>query len=99
MRRVVITGCGIVSALGSDLESVWQRASSGQSGIGPLSKLRFDKADRSRHVAAEVKTFEPEKHFSAAQLSVMDRFAQFAVVAARAAQVDSGIEWNDEVSH
>lgn len=98
MRRVVITGCGIVSPLGSDLASVWENASHGRSGIVPLNKLKFDNGNKNRLVAAQVKNFEPEKHFSATQLPVMDRFAQFAVVAARAAQADSGIEWNDEMA-
>jgi nodulation protein E len=98
MRRVVVTGCGIVSPLGSDLHSVWEGASKGQSAIGLLSKLKFDNGNKTRHVAAEVRNFEPERHFSATQLSLMDRFAMFGVLAARAAQMDAGIEWSDEVA-
>src|SRR5207244_2125537 len=59
---------------------------------------KFDNGSKSRHIAAEVASFEPEKHFSSAQLSVMDRFAQFAVVAAHSAKLDSGIEWTEEVA-
>jgi nodulation protein E len=96
MRRVVITGCGIVSPLGSDLKSVWESVSGAHSAIGWLTRLKI--GNGCNHVAAEVKDFEPEKHFSASELSVMDRFAQFAVVAARSARLDSGIEWTDELA-
>jgi len=96
MRRVVITGCGIVSPLGSDLNSVWEHVSEARSAVGLLSRLKIGNGNG--HVAAEVKDFEPGKHFSAAELSLMDRFAQFAVVAARCARLDSGIEWTDELA-
>ena len=95
-RRVVITGCGIVSPLGSDLSTVWEQVSKARSAIGPLTRVHM--GDRNGHIAAEVKNFDPDAHFSATDLSLMDRFAQFAVYAARSAMQDSGLIWSEEGS-
>jgi nodulation protein E len=94
-RRVVITGIGVVSALGGNAQAFWQSLVEGRSGIGPIqyidmSALRFQNG-------AEVWGFNPAEHFQQKELDFMDRFAQFAVVAAREAVRDSGIEWTAEL--
>src|SRR5690242_2230289 len=89
MRRVAITGLGVISAIGLSVSEFWQNLASGSCGIRPLtgvdaSKLRFSKG-------AQVHSFDPTQHFDPNQLSYLDRFAQFAVVAAREAIADAGL--------
>lgn len=91
VRRVVITGTGVVSALGDSTASFWLGLLSGTSAIREIvsvdtSQLRF------KH-AAEIQEYKPEEHFDARELGFIDRFAQFAVVAARQAVSEAGIEW------
>ena len=88
-RRVAVTGLGVVSALGPDCDSFWNAISNGRSGIRPLrcvepGTLRFSNG-------AEVDGYDPEAHFEGKQLSYLDRFAQFGIVAAREALRDSGL--------
>jgi len=94
-RRVAVTGIGIISPLGSTLDENWDALSHGRSAIGPIqaldcSKLRFQNG-------AEVRGFEPTKHFPGGKEDQLDRFAQFSVVAAREALRDSGIELTPEL--
>ncbi len=79
-RRVVVTGAGIICALGTGAEQCWKALREGRSGIAPIHstdvcELRFQNG-------AEVRGFRAEEHFDAARCDLMDRFAQFAVVAA-----------------
>ncbi len=83
MRRVAITGLGIISALGKNLEENWESLCRGRCGIGPItladvSNLKFQNG-------AEVKGFDPAQHFAGNGADFLDRFAQFSVVAAREA--------------
>ena len=94
-RRVAVTGLGVICALGKNTPEVWDALREGRSGIAPLqlvdpAKLRFQNG-------AEVRGFDPEKHFPGSQQDHLDRFAQFAVVAAREAIQDSGIAFSDEL--
>lgn len=94
-RRVVITGIGVISALGHNSAAFWDRLSEGASGIGPLqsvdcSQFRFRNG-------AEVRDYRPEHHFEPRELDFLDRFAQFAVIAARQAVADAGVEWTPEL--
>lgn len=95
MNRVVITGLGFVSPAGSTIESVWRSLVEGRSAIGPVTS--FSTKILKNGIAAEVKDFQAELHFDEKRLSVLDRYSQFAVVAARSALADSGIELNDEL--
>ncbi|HEV8131357.1 MAG TPA: beta-ketoacyl-[acyl-carrier-protein] synthase family protein [Acidobacteriota bacterium] len=97
MRRVVVTGLGVLSPLGSNLETLWQKVSSGISGIQPLTRLKLN-SGRS-HVAGEVRDYIPEAHFDYRNLELLDRFAQFAIVAARAAAADAGIGIENANAH
>jgi nodulation protein E len=95
MRRVAITGLGIISALGSSVPEFWSNLTSNVSGIAPITlvdptRLRFQNG-------AEVKNFDPTQHFQSSQQAVMDRFAQFALVAARQAIADSKLDFTSDL--
>ena len=79
-KRVVITGMGCLSPLGNDLASTWAAAVAGGSGVGPITL--FDATAFKTRFAAEVKGFEPEVSLGRREARRMDRFTQFAVVAA-----------------
>jgi len=94
-RRVVVTGVGVISALGRNASEFWQALAAGRPGIGPMTLvdpglLRFPNT-------AEVRDYDPALHFCNKETDFLDRFAQFAVVAAREAVRDSGIEWTLEL--
>lgn len=89
MRRVVITGAGTVNALARDVPGTYAAFGEGRSGIGPLG---FRDVDRlGIRIGAEVRDWVPEDEFSKAQLPLLDRFAQFAVFAAREAMAGAGL--------
>ncbi len=89
-RRVVITGLGAITPIGNDVRTYWQALLAGRSGIAPVTQ--FDTTDYKVHFAGEIKNYEPEKVMSAKDVRRMDRFAQFAVVAAVEAVADSGLD-------
>ncbi len=94
-HRVVVTGVGVISALGLDAVSFAESLAAGRTGIGPLravdaTQLRFRNA-------AEVKDYRPEAYFEPKDLGFMDRFAQFAVIPACEAVTQAGIEWTPEL--
>jgi nodulation protein E len=93
MRRVVVTGVGVLSSIGNTVTEFEESLRAGRAGIGPItqvdtSRLRF-------HNAAEIRGFEPTEHFS--ELAWLDRFAQLGIVAARDAIADSALRWNDDM--
>jgi nodulation protein E len=93
MRRVVVTGVGVLSSIGNTVAQFEESLRACRSGIGPLtqvdtSRLRF-------HNGAEIRGFEPAEHFS--ELTWLDRFAQLGIVATRDAIADSELTWNDEL--
>jgi nodulation protein E len=94
-RRVVITGVGVVCALGHNSSEFWHALSQGRSGIEPLESiepglLRFENG-------AEIRNWDPLRHFDEKETSMLDRFAQFGVVAAREAVADASIQWTAEL--
>ncbi len=91
MKRIVITGLGVISSIGNDVSSFRSGIFEGRSGIGPISL--FDAGTFTCKVAAEVKDFTPEDHFTVNHLSLLDRFTQFALIAARQAVGDSGLDF------
>lgn len=93
MKRVVITGVGVVSSLGNNKSDFWDSISSGRSGIGPITKV--DTSDLRFKNAAEVRGFQASEHFDDRMMLMLDPFAHFGVVAAREAIADSGIEFDD----
>lgn len=88
-RRVVITGMGIISPLGADLAQTWSALREGRSAIGPMQLI--DTTPMRFKNGAEVRGYDPEKHFEGGKADMLDRFAQFAVVAAREALAHSGM--------
>ena len=89
-HRAVITGMGVVSPVGNHLDEFWNNLIEGKSGIGLLT--RFDTADLPTKVAGEVKNFEPTEWINKKESRHMDRFAQFAMAAAKMALQDSGLD-------
>ena len=89
-RRVVITGMGVVSPVGNDLQTFWEAVTHGVSGIGPVTL--FDVAQYDCKIAGEVKNFEPVKWFGNPKDSRRaDRYSQLAMAAARMAITDAGL--------
>ncbi len=79
-RRVVITGMGLVSPLGTGVEETWQALIQGKSGVGRITK--FDTTGYDTQIAAEVKGFVPENYIDKKEIRRMDIFIQYAVAAA-----------------
>ena len=92
MRRVAVTGLGVVSPVGSTLDSFWSALVAGRTGIGPLKAGRQEMF-RTR-IAAEVHDFVPGDHFTSRRLAFIDRFSAMAVVAARSAREQSGLAFD-----
>ncbi|MFC4819245.1 beta-ketoacyl-[acyl-carrier-protein] synthase family protein [Dokdonella ginsengisoli] len=91
MHRVVITGIGAVTPLGPNAADSWRAMREGRAAIGPIislprESLRFG-------IAAEVRDFDPAAHFDDKRLPLLDRVSQFALVAAREAVAQSGIDF------
>lgn len=86
-RRVVVTGLGAVTPVGNTREEFWRRLIAGDSGIAPITA--FDASDFDTRIAGEVKDFKPEQLIGRKEARRMDRFTQFAFVAAREAIEDA----------
>jgi 3-oxoacyl-[acyl-carrier-protein] synthase II len=93
-RRVVITGMGTVNSLCSDLRGYWAGLCAGKSGVGYIEQ--FDTKAHKVKIAGEVKDFKPEPVLEAKAARRLDRFAQFALLAADAALKDSGLDLSKE---
>jgi nodulation protein E len=96
LNRVVITGLGVVSPVGHNLKDYWDALIAGRSGLAPATLGESAKA--TGKLVGEVKDFDPSKHFDSSKLPLLDRVSQFAVVAAREAIAQSGIELKDELA-
>lgn len=94
MRRVVVTGVGAVSPLGTGNQKNWDALVSGQSGIGPIT--RFDASNLPVRIAGEVKDFEPEQFIDKKEVKKMDLFIQYAMGAAHFAMQDSGLQITEQ---
>jgi nodulation protein E len=91
MRRVVITGMGAISALGHSAADTWRGMREAQAGIGPLQA--FSAQGLRAPIAAEVRDYDPRQHFDDKKLALIDRFTQFALIAAREAVAQSGLDF------
>ena len=89
-KRVVITGMGIVSPLGCDVETAYANAIAGMNAIKEIDS--FDTSDLKVKIGAQVLDFDAEKHLSKREIRRQDLFSQYAVYAAKEAYLDSGIE-------
>src|SRR5438045_7069899 len=95
MRRVVVTGLGLVTPLGADVETTWQNLIAGKSGIGPIT--RFDASDQKAKIAGEVKPkdhpygFDPDKRVDHKVQRQVDPFIVYAIDADGQALEDAGL--------
>ncbi len=90
MERVVITGMGVISPIGNDVETFWNNLSQGKSGIAPIDT--FDTERYKTKFAGLVRDFDAAAIFGRKEARRMDRFAQFAVAAAEQAVQDAGLD-------
>lgn len=89
-RRTVITGMGVISPVGHDVDTFWKAILNAESGIGPVTK--FDVSNYSTRIAAEVKDFDGSKYIDKKELRRLDLSEQYAIVASEQAMVDSGLD-------
>src|ERR1700693_6599649 len=90
-RRVVVSGIGVVSPIGSDLKSFWENLVDGKSGIRQITQ--FDASSFDCHITGEVPDFNPSLYFkNSKDVRRADRFAQLAMAAAKLALEDTGLD-------
>lgn len=89
-RRVVVTGMGVMTSLGKDIEAFWDSLMQGKSGVSLVEA--FDVSEYPTRIAASIKDFNPEDYMDRKEARKMDRFVQFAVAAGNKALEDSGIK-------
>src|SRR5271165_3475590 len=94
-QRVAVTGIGVICAIGNTREEFAHSLREGRCGIAEIT-LADVTGFRFRN-GAEVRGYQPERHFDPRQIDIIDRFAQFATVAAREAVADAAIEWTGEL--
>lgn len=90
-NRVVITGMGVMTSLGSDLQTFWGHLVAGKSGVSRIESMSDIDAYPTK-IAAEFRDFQPEKYIDAKELRRMDRFVQFAIAAAKEALADANLD-------
>lgn len=90
MERVVITGMGVISPLGNDVETFWSQLVQGHSGISYIEA--FDTTKQKVKIAGGVRDFDPVERFGVKEARRMDRFCQFALAAADEAFISSGLQ-------
>ena len=89
-RRVVVTGMGIVSPVGSTVETAWANILAGRSGIGPVTA--FDASDYPVRIGGAVKDFRVEQYLNVKEAKKMDTFIHYGIGAAAQAIRDAGLE-------
>jgi len=94
MRRVVVTGIGVVSPLGCKLDVFWQGLVEGKSGIRKITK--FDASDCTSRIAGEVVDFNADEFVSKKEKQKMDEFCIYAIAAAKMAVADAGMDFSKE---
>lgn len=93
-RRVVVTGMGAITPVGNTVDEFWSNVKKGVVGIGPITQI--DTEEYKAKLAGEVKDFDPKEYMDPKSARRMERFAQFAVAAAKQAWEDSGLEMEKE---
>lgn len=94
MRRVVVTGIGMITPVGNNTSDSWNAVKNGECGIGPIT--HYDTTGRKVTLAGEVKDYDPGATIDPKELRKMDRFVQFAMTAASEAVESSGIDFASE---
>src|SRR2546427_5871074 len=95
-RRVVVTGLGMITPLGSTVEKTWDGILAGKSGIGPIT--RFDATGLETTIAGEVRDFDPQDYMDRKEIRRSDRFVHFAVAAAGQALRSARLEITPELA-
>ncbi|MDQ0224166.1 beta-ketoacyl-ACP synthase II [Metabacillus niabensis] len=95
-KRVVVTGLGAVTPIGNDVQTSWENAIKGVSGIGPITRVNAE--NYQAKVAAELKDFDIEQFMDKKAARKMDRFTQYAVAASMMAVKDANLEITDEIA-
>ena len=94
MRRAVITGIGVISPLGSTVDSFWDTVRNGRSGLGPITQ--FDAADYASRIAGQVVGFEPDAYIARKERRRMDPYCHYAVAASAMAVEDANLNMDEE---
>ncbi len=92
--RVAVTGIGSISSLGHNVGEIWAALEAGKTGIGPVTQAPIDQVNIK--IAAEVKNYDETKRFDDRELLVYDRYTQFALLAAREAVADAGVDFKKD---
>ena len=96
MRRVVVTGMGVITPIGNSVQEFWNGIKAKKVGINPI--VNFDTTQYKAKLSADVKDFDVKKYMDVKSAKRMDRFSQFAVAAAREAAEDAGLDMEKEDS-
>ncbi len=96
MRRVVVTGMGVITPIGNSVQEFWNGIKAKKVGINPI--VNFDTTQYKAKLSADVKDFDAKKYMDVKSAKRMDRFSQFAVAAAREATEDAGLDMEKEDS-
>src|SRR3990172_2297469 len=92
MRRVAITGMGVIAAPGANCKEFFSQLVEGRPAVRRIQNLEPAVVERLNcRIAAEVPAYDPEQHFTGKELDQLDRFSQFAIVAARPALAGAGL--------
>jgi 3-oxoacyl-[acyl-carrier-protein] synthase II len=94
MKRIVITGMGMITPIGNTVAENWANVSMGRSGIGPIT--RFDASALDTHIGGEVKNFDAAAHLGAKEARRMDRFSHFAIISALEAMAQANYKITPE---
>ncbi len=97
LKRVVVTGVGMLTSLGTDTQKTWQGILEGKTGITRIES--FDVEEFPCQIAGEIKDFNPEDYFDKKEIKKLARYTQFAIVAAKMAVEDAKLDINDENAH
>ena len=95
-KRVVVTGIGLVTAVGNDTPSSWRALCDGRSGVAPITA--FDASDQEVRFAAEVKGFDPNPYMDRKEIRRNDRFVHYAMAATKQAMADAGLEITEDLA-
>jgi 3-oxoacyl-[acyl-carrier-protein] synthase II len=96
-RRVVITGLGIVSAVGNRVDEAWDNVVNGRTGIGPIT--RFDVSRFTTRFGGEIRDFDASAYMSPKDARKMDAFMHYGIAACKDAIEDAGLEINEDTAH
>ena len=94
LKRVVVTGLGALTPIGNNVNETWENALAGKSGAGPITL--FDAELFKTQFACEVKNFDASEHFDRKEARKLDRYSQLAIIAAKEAIEDSGLDFEKE---